>query len=250
MMTEAESAQSADVGSKEPAARQSRQSAKEPSSRRSSVLGRPSKESLRRCIASGERHPPSELLRFVVGPDGTLVPDLAGKLPGRGLWLSPRRDMIDKACTRNLFARAAKSAVHVPEDLGMLVERLLGVRCLELISLAKRAGQLVAGHDKVKSWLTAGKAGLLIQAADAAEDGRSKLRALGRAVTPGLPVLELFDAEQLGRTLGRPASVHIAVAPGGFADRIAAEAARLAGVRHGELEAPDGTVPNGRRPGK
>lgn len=245
MMTEAESAQSANVGSKESAARQSRLSAKG-----SSAKSQPPAESLRRCIASGERHPPSKLLRFVVGPDGTLVPDLAGKLPGRGLWLSPRRDMIDKACTRNLFARAAKSAVHVPEDLGMLVERLLGVRCLELISLAKRAGQLVAGHDKVKSWLTAGKVGLLIQAADAAEDGRSKLRALGRAVTPGLPVLELFDAEQLGRTLGRPASVHIAVAPGGFADRIAAEAARLASVRHGELEAPDGTVPNGRRPGK
>ncbi len=235
MITEAESAQSADPSSREPEAADSRRSAK---------------ETLRRCIVSGERHPPAKLLRFVVGPDGTLVPDLACKLPGRGLWLSPRRDMIDKARTRNLFARAAKSAVHVPEDLGVLVERLLGVRCLELISLAKRAGQLVAGHDKVKSWLAAGKVGLLIQAADAAEDGRGKLRALGRAVTPGLPVLELFDAEQLGRTLGRPASVHIAVAPGGFADRIAAEAAKLAGVRHGELEAPGGTIPNGRRPGK
>jgi hypothetical protein len=226
--------------------------AAEPEHSGSAVKDPDDDESLRRCIASGDRKPPAELLRFVVGPDGTIVPDLACKLPGRGLWLSPRRDMIDKACIRNLFAKAAKSTVRVPEDLVSLVERLLNRRCLELISLAKRAGQLVAGHDKVKAWLAAGRAGLLIQAADAADDGRGKLRALGRAVTPGLPVLELFDAEQLGRTLGRPASVHIAVAPGGFADRIVAEAARLAGVRNGDTktDSPAGTIPNGRRPGK
>lgn len=235
MISEAETAYSANTDSHESREAESRRFAR---------------KNLRRCIVSGESKPPEELLRFVVGPDGTLVPDVAGKLPGRGLWLSPRRDMIDKARTRNLFARAAKSAVHVPEDLAALVERLLDSRCLELISLAKRAGQLVAGHDKVRSWLAAGKAGLLIQAVDAAEDGRGKLRALGQAAKPGLPVLELFDAEQLGRTLGRPASVHIAVAPGGFADRIVAEATRLAGVRQGEVEAPGGTVPNGRRPGK
>ncbi len=240
MMSEAERACSADAGSKEPRGAKRRPSAKDPSV----------EPSLRRCIASGESKPPSQLLRFVVGPDRSIVPDLAGKLPGRGLWLSPRRDMIDKACSRNLFARAAKSAVHVPEDLAALVERLLDSRCLELISLAKRAGQLVAGHDKVRSWLTAGKAGLLIQAADAADDGRGKLRALGQAVKPGLPVLELFDAEQLGRALGRPASVHIAVMPGGFADRIVAEATRLAGVRLSEVETPDGMFPDGRRPGK
>ncbi len=235
MMSEVEATYSASTDSNE---------SREAGSRRSA------KESLRRCIVSGECKAPQDMLRFVVGPDGTLVPDLAGKLPGRGLWLSPRRDMIDKARTRNLFARAAKSAVHVPEDLAALVERLLDSRCLELISLAKRAGQLVAGHDKVKSWLAAGKAGLLIQAVDAAEDGRGKLRALGQAVRPGLPVLELFDAAQLGRTLGRPTSVHIAVAPGGFAERIAAEAARLAGVRGAEEERPGGIIPSGRRPGK
>lgn len=190
----------------------------------------------RRCIASGELHAPRDLLRFVVAPDGDVVLDLAGKLPGRGLWLLPRRDMLDKARARKLFARAARTPVGVPEDLTGQVAQALRERCLGLLGFARRAGELTAGHEKVKSWLSAGRAAVLVQAADAAEGGRQKLRALARAAAPSLPVIEAFSAEELGRALGRDTVVHVAVAPGRLAEGLLVEVARLEAV----AEAPGG----------
>jgi predicted RNA-binding protein YlxR (DUF448 family) len=184
----------------------------------------------RRCIASGEVRPKDQLLRFVIGPEDRVVLDLTGTLPGRGLWLSPRRDMIEKACARNLFARAAKSSARVPEDLPEQVEGALRRRCLDLIGLARRAGQAVAGFDKVKAWLAGGKAAVLIEASDGGADGRRKISAVGRGVTPGLPIVELFDAASLGQTMGRDRAVHVAMAPGRLSLRFLAEAGRLAEV--------------------
>ncbi len=193
----------------------------------------------RRCIASGQVRPKEELLRFVAGPDGWIVPDLSGRLPGRGLWLTPRRDMMKKACERNLFAKAAKAPVRVPDDLIGQVDRLMASRCLELLGLARRAGAAVAGYEKAASWLAAGKAGALFQAVDAAEGGRRKLRALARAAGPHVPVVELFTAEELGRALGRGAAVHVAVAPAGILARLTRETARLSALRGGPLENGD-----------
>lgn len=184
----------------------------------------------RRCIASGELHAKCDLLRFVVAPDGSLVFDLAGKLPGRGLWLLPRRDMLDKACARRLFARAARVAIVVPEDLPEQVVRALRERCLGLLGFARRAGDLTGGFEKVRSWLSSGRVGLLLQAVDAAEGGRQKLRGLARAIAPAPPVFEVFTAAELGRALGRDAMVHVAIAPGLLAERLAAELARLQAI--------------------
>lgn len=186
---------------------------------------------LRRCLASGEVRPKSELLRFVVAPDGSVVPDVAGRLPGRGLWLSPRRDMIDRACARNLFAKAAKASVRLPSDLADLaeqVERLLRRHCLDLLGLARRGGQASRGFDAASLALGDGTAALLLQAVDAAEGGRHKLRALARA--HGIPVVEIFRAEELGHALGRDALVHVALAKGGMTVRLNEELARLGAV--------------------
>lgn len=184
----------------------------------------------RRCIASGEVRPQHELLRFVVSPDGVLAPDPAGELPGRGFWLRPRRDMIEKARRRRLFARAARAAVTVPEDLPEQVERLLRRRCLDLVGLAARARQAVAGHVKVRGCLERGAAAVLLEARDGAADGRDKLRRLGRAVRPELPVIALFDSAELGRALGRAPTVHVALKPGRLAARLEAECGRLAAL--------------------
>lgn len=184
----------------------------------------------RRCVASGEVRDKDELLRFVVDPEGTLVPDPAGRLPGRGLWLSPRRDVLQKACARNLFAKAARASVRLPEDLPAVTERAHRRRFLELLGLAKRAGRTVAGFQKVRNRLAAGDAALLIQAADAAEDGRRKILALARAARPDLPIVTLCSAEELGRAVGRDAAVHLLVLPGGLAGRVLAQARRLEGL--------------------
>ncbi len=201
------------------------------SSARSNAVGDTGRGAARRrCIASGAELDKSELLRFVIGPGGSVVPDLGGKLPGRGLWLLPRRDMLDKACRRNLFARAARAPVGVPGDLAEQVARALRRRCLDLIGLARRAGLVTAGYQKVRSHLIAGRAAVLVQARDAALGGREKLAALARASGLVGPAVEMFDAEELGRVLGRDSAVHVVLAPGGLTDRFIAEAARLEAV--------------------
>ncbi len=232
----------ADPGS-HPAVRES--GVRESGARQPGARERGATTPMRRCIASGELRPKAELIRFVADPDGTVVPDLAGRLPGRGLWLSPRREHLERACTRNLFARAAKAPLRVPEDLAARVEKLLNRRCLELIGLAKRAGQAVSGYERVASLLASGGVAVLLAAVDTAEDGRRKLRAAARTQVSAPQVLEMFTAEELGQALGQAARAHVAIAPGGFAERLAMEAARLSGVR-GELRRENaGRAPEG-----
>ena len=125
----------------------------------------------RKCIATGQVRPKALLIRFVVGPDGVVVPDLLGRLPGRGIWVSANRAALDKAQTKGLFRRAAKAQVRVPDDLVDVVETGLAGRVSELISLARRAGQAVAGYEKVKSWLQSGEATVLVQASDGSDRG-------------------------------------------------------------------------------
>jgi uncharacterized protein len=171
--------------------------------------------------------PKAELVRFVVAPDGTLVADVAGKLPGRGLWLTARRDILATAVTKRLFARAARQPVIVAGDLADRVEALLAARCRDQIGLARRAGQAVMGYTKVAAALAAGKAGVLVAAADGAADGRAKLKALA----PGLPLVEPLTGAELGAAFGREHIVHAALAPGRIAQAFVADAARLAGFR-------------------
>ena len=185
----------------------------------------------RRCLVTGQVRPKEQLIRFVVDPEGALQADLKGELPGRGYWVSAERDTLEKACSRGRFARAAAQRVRVPEDLLRQVETGLERRCLELIGLARRGGKAVAGFEKVQALLRSGRAGVLIQAVDAAEQGRQRLAALGRAVTPGLPEIDLFGAVALGRAVGRDSLVHLALQPGSLTDRLLAEAARLRGLR-------------------
>ena len=186
---------------------------------------------MRRCLASGEVRPKAELLRFVISPDGAAVPDLAGKLPGRGFWLLPRRDMLDKACDRRLFSRAARAPVEVPRDLADQVERALRDRCLDLLGLARRAGVLTAGYEKVRSRLSQGSAAVLVEAADGAAGGRGKLEAFVRGAMPDLPIVALFSAAELGQAVGRESAVHVLLAPGRLAEKFLAESARYAAAR-------------------
>tara|TARA_B100000513_G_scaffold128676_1_gene57310 strand:- start:163 stop:819 length:657 start_codon:yes stop_codon:yes gene_type:complete len=184
---------------------------------------------VRRCIVTGEKRPTPELLRFVVGPDDQIVPDLGGVLPGRGLWLSARRDVVNTASEKNLFAKAAKRKVVVPPHLADDIEAQMVRRCMDALGLARRAGQVVAGFEKTAAWLRTAKRGLLVAARDGGEDGKSKLRHLAS----GLTQFTVLDAAELGRALGRDHVVHAAVAPGGLADRLVFEQNRLSGFREG-----------------
>ena len=182
---------------------------------------------LRRCIASGVARPREELLRFVIGPDRQLVPDITRRLPGRGIWLSADRDSVKRALTRKLFDRAARQALRVDAGLADLIESLLALRCVELVGMARRAGQAVSGFEKVRAEIKKRRVGLLLAAADGAADGRRKLRLLA----PEAPIAWGLLADELGRAFGREKVVHGVVAQGALARKIADEAGRLQGFR-------------------
>ena len=196
----------------------------------------------RRCIATGASAPAQGLIRFVIGPDATVVPDLAGKLPGRGIWVTARTADLEKAVQKRLFSRAARAQVTVPEDLPGLVEAGLTRRVIDLISLARKAGYAVAGYEKVKGWLLTGETPVLVQASDGSERGKSKLK------PPVLPdgrtgkFLGMLTAQELGLAFGREHVIHAALAAGGLTRRVVEDAARLEGLREMDGEnAPERT---------
>jgi uncharacterized protein len=173
------------------------------------------------------------LLRFVVAPDGTVVPDVEARLPGRGLWLTARRDIVERAVARRLFARAARRPVSVPAELADRIESLLARRCGELLGLARRGGGAVAGFDRVEEAMRRGRAGLLLDALDGAEGGRRRLAVPARDV----PRARVLTAAELGAAFGRERIVYAAVGDGALATRLLGELSRLAGMRQAAVVA-------------
>lgn len=180
---------------------------------------------LRRCAVTRERLPKEQMIRFVVGPDASVVPDVAARLPGRGIWLSARGDVVETARTRGGFARASRMSVTVPPDLKLQVASALTRRIAEHLGLARRAGQAVAGFAKAREWLASGRAALVVQASDGSPDERQRFLSgwSGKAVLP-------LDAVRLGSVFGRDRAVHVAVAAGRLAEMVRCDAQRLAGL--------------------
>jgi len=180
------------------------------------------------------------MIRFVIAPDRTVVPDLAERLPGRGIWLSAARDVVQAARARGAFAKAARGPVTVPPDLLEMLQAALVRRIGELLGFARRAGQAVAGFEKAREWLRSERAGLVVQAADGSVEERK--RCLSSARGP-VPVHTPLSAVALGAVFGRDHAVHVVVAPGALADRIGIECMRLAGLAP-EPAAKDKVVDN------
>ena len=181
----------------------------------------------RRCIATGASGGVERMIRFVLSPDGALTPDLAEKLPGRGVWLTAERAHVETAVKKRLFSRGFRQPVEAPEDLADTLAALAAARTIEAVSLARKAGLAVNGFEKVKARLRKGGIGALLAASDGAEDGRGKLAALlGDA-----PLVAALTANELGAAFGRDAVVHAALEPGGVTERALREARRLDGLR-------------------
>lgn len=198
---------------------------------------------LRKCIASGESRPQSEMVRFVLSPDGNVTPDIAGRLPGRGAWVSATKEAIEKAIKQKAFSRAFKSQVKTSETLAEQTHMLLERKCLDLLGFAKRAGDLILGFDQVRDTIRSSRPACIVEASDGAHDGRDKILSLVRGVhTRGgdvefPPIVGCFSANELGMAIGRQRVIHAIVKQGRFARTFAVETARLAGFRP---LAPDG----------
>lgn len=189
----------------------------------------------RTCIVTRKTHLPEDLIRFVTGPDNEVVPDLARRLPGRGVWVLCNRDCIEQAVRTRAFGRGLKAEVKVPEDLAERIERLLVQRSLESLALARKAGAVTSGFSKLDAALGQGAIAALLHAREARADGAGKLDRKFRAVREAMgltaPVVTEFSSDQLSLTIGRANVVHAGLGEGGATTRFLRETRRLANFR-------------------
>jgi predicted RNA-binding protein YlxR (DUF448 family) len=176
------------------------------------------------------------MIRFVLGPDGTVVPDVRRRLPGRGVWIDATRDSVAQAARKRVFSRGFKAQARVSETLADDVDALLVRAALERLALANKAGLVTAGFEKVRARLAAGDAVGLVVAADAAEDGRNKLQRLAKKACNlhnTTDVVDSFSSAELGSTLGRERVVHAALSAGRLSELLLSDAERLRAYRRG-----------------
>ncbi len=187
-------------------------------------------ENPRLCAVTREHKPRDELIRFVADPAGRVVPDVKGRLPGRGVWISARRSIVEAARRNGAFPRSLKRQVTVADDLADLVERLLEKAALDRLALANKAGEVLMGFDKIWKALGSANAVLcLIHASEAAADGTRKLdgRMAARAEGGQAHRLLLFASSELSLALGRSNVIHAALKPGGASRKFVEDALRL-----------------------
>jgi len=185
----------------------------------------------RRDLVSGQVMEEARLIRFVAGPDGVVVADLARKLPGRGMWVAADRASVEAAAKKGGFSRSAKAKLSAPADLADQVDRLLAKRVLDGLGLARRAGDLTSGFEKALAAIGSGKAAWMVEASDGAEDGRRKLLQAARRVSPQPRLTGLFTADELSLALGLGNVIHLVFLAGRGAGRWTTEVERLLGFR-------------------
>ncbi len=193
----------------------------------------------RLCVVSRQVKPVGEMIRFVVGPNGEVVPDLKCKLPGRGIWVTATRADLAEAVKRGAFAKGFKRPVMVSAEFVDKTERLLERAALDALAIAGKARQAVTGFSKVEAALLRGRVAVLLHASDAAPDGVRKIEALrNQAESEGarVAVIDVFPRAQLDLALGRPNVVHAALLAGSATETFVARCARLNGFRAGNRD--------------
>ena len=186
----------------------------------------------RRDAVTGKVMDDAQLIRFVVGPDGFVVPDIAAKLPGRGIWVAADRESINTAAKKGAFSRSAKTKAIAPDGLADQCDALLARSVLGLLGMANRAGQIESGFDKVRAYIQVDPPAWRICANDAARDGRNKIRVASKAAWEATPLLACFGPGELGKALGREDVTHAVLKPGRLAKKFKVEARRLGGFRN------------------
>ena len=192
---------------------------------------------MRLCAVTRLERPIAELIRFVADPNGEIVPDLSGKLPGRGVWVTAERAAVDAAVKANVFARSLKRQVKMPDGLASRIEAQCIARAGQALSIANKAGLVITGYQQVEALVESGEAAALIHGSDAAEGGKDKLNrkfiAVLREKGRQSRILGALTIQQLSLAMGRSNVVHAALKPGGAAEKFVSEAGRLERYRSG-----------------
>ena len=186
----------------------------------------------RRCIVTGRSQSEAALIRYALGPDGVIVPDVAAKLPGRGAWVRAERATVELAAKKGAFARAFKAEAKSPSDLANRTEALLAKRCLDFLGMARRAGAVAIGAVQVEAAIRKGATPVLAEASDGAPDGREALMALHIGLWGAPPrAIGCFSSQEMGVALGRERVIHACLLQERLALAWVAELNRLAGFR-------------------
>lgn len=192
---------------------------------------------LRLCAATRTGHAIEELIRFVANPEGEIVPDLACKLPGRGVWVLAEKSAVDTAVRQRVFSKSLKKQVKADENLSLRVAELLAARLSGALALANKAGLVSTGFQQVEAALEKGAVAALVHGRDAAPGGREKLdrkfQAIASAAGRPAPVVTELSVEEMSLAIGRANVVHAALAHGGATEKFLREAGRLARYRSG-----------------
>lgn len=199
--------------------------------RKRSARPEPKGAPLRQCALTRDKLEQPKMIRFAAGPDGVLVVDVAGKLPGRGVWLTANRDTVDTAIKKGVFSRALKQQVTAPDDLSDQVEAALVARCQGLLGMAKKSGQVILGFDQARASIRKEEPGWVLEAADGSKDGRNKVHFLAKALFETVNTAGALSAAELGMAFGRPHVVHGVLLQGSLADHWAVAYGRLTGFR-------------------
>jgi len=212
---------------------------------------------LRMCAISREQRPVDELIRFVVSPQGEVVPDIKRKLPGRGLWISASRQTVAEAVRRHQFSRGFKRDVRVAESLAADTEALLARAAVEALAMAAKAGQVISGFSKVEAALADRKdraaVAALIHASDGAHDGIRKLQALARqnaadqGESPDFPAVTALSSADLDLALGRSNVVHAALLAGPASKTFLSRSQTLVRYRAADADKTAGTAARNSR---
>jgi len=185
----------------------------------------------RQCVVTRERRRQTEMVRFALSPDGIVTPDVAGKLPGRGVWVLADRETLDVAIKTKAFSRGFKTQATAPDGLVELTIQLLTKRCLDSLSLAKKAGAVVLGFDQVRADIQKRAPGWILEAADGSADGRGKVYSLAKALYENVKIAGALTSSELGMAFGREHVIHGVLVKGPFAKRFGVEYKRLTGFR-------------------
>jgi len=166
----------------------------------------------RLCVATSEVKPIADMIRFVIGPERIVVPDIKRKLPGRGVWVTARQSVLADAVRRNVFRRGFKADVEVSQNLPDLVDQLLERSVLDALAMARKAGAVIAGFAKIESAIESQEIVALLQARDASGDGHRKIiSALKRRFGDDherIVMMSGFASAQLSLALARSNVVH------------------------------------------
>jgi predicted RNA-binding protein YlxR (DUF448 family) len=199
------------------------------------------------CAATRTEHEPAELIRFVAGPSGEIVPDLARRLPGRGIWISCEKSVLEAAIRANVFAKALKRQVKVPDNLPGTIEVMLAKRVAEAFAIANKAGLVTTGFAQVEAVIESGTARVLVHGSEAAPGGREKLdrkfAAIARESGRTAEIVTTLSTEELSLAMGRSNVVHAALIQGGATDRLLSEAERLMRFRSGSVASRSARAP-------